>query len=70
MKQLSQPPTMREATHSRAKASSFGAKNPADLKNADRERYMRRRLEAAQINYRTNAVLGLGVIGAETPCRC
>ena len=24
---------------------------------------MRRRLEAARINYRTNAVLGLGVIG-------
>lgn len=42
----------------------FGAKNAADLKNVDRERYMRRRLEAARINYRTNAVLGLGVIGA------
>jgi hypothetical protein len=42
----------------------FGAEDAANLKNVDRESYMRRRLEAARINYRTNAVLGLGVVGA------
>lgn len=45
-------------------ARLFGAEDAAQLKNIDRETYLRRRLEAARVNYRTNAVLGLGVVGA------
>ena len=44
----------------------FGAENTAKLKDVDRGTYVQRRLEAARINYRTNAILGLGVVGARS----
>lgn len=54
----------RNVALAREGARLFGAEDAASLQNVDRETYMRRRLEAARINYRTNAVLGLGVVGA------
>lgn len=42
----------------------FGAQDAARLKAVDRETYVRRRLDAARLNYRANAVLGLGIAGA------
>jgi hypothetical protein len=45
-------------------AKLFGAEDAARLQSVDRDAYVRRRLEAARLNYRTNAVLGLGVVGA------
>jgi hypothetical protein len=42
----------------------FGTEDAASLLALDRETYVRRRLNAARINYRTNAVLGLGVVRA------
>lgn len=44
----------------------FGAENAANLKDVGRGSYVQRRLVAARINYRTNAVLGLGVVGARS----
>ncbi|MDZ4819312.1 MAG: hypothetical protein SGJ20_10100 [Planctomycetota bacterium] len=44
----------------------FGAENTANLKDVDRGTYVQHRLEAARINYRTNAVLGLGLVGARS----
>ena len=54
----------RNATLAREGERLFGAEDVARLRGADRETYINRRLEAARLNYRTNAVLGLGVVGA------
>jgi hypothetical protein len=45
-------------------AKLFGAEDAARLQSVERDTYVRRRLEAARLNYRTNAVLGLGAVGA------
>jgi hypothetical protein len=54
----------RQAALAREGARLFGRDDAARLLTVNRETYIRRRLEAARINYRTNAVLGLGVVGA------
>ena len=54
----------REVALAREGARLFGTEDAARLRAVDRETYVRRRLEAARINYRTNAVLGLGVVRA------
>jgi hypothetical protein len=42
----------------------LGAEDATRLQAVDRETYVSRRMDAARLNYRTNAVLGLGVVGA------
>lgn len=54
----------REVALAREGARLFGTEDAASLQTVDRETYVRRRLKAARINYRTNAVLGLGVVQA------
>ena len=54
----------RERALAREGARLFGTEGAAALLAVDREAYVRRRLNAARINYRTNAVLGLGVVRA------
>jgi len=54
----------RSATIAREGARLFAADDVARLQTVDRDAYVNRRLEGARLNYRTNAVLGLGVIGA------
>jgi hypothetical protein len=43
----------------------FGAQDAAALSSVDRTAYVNRRLAQARLNYRTNAVAGLGIIGAQ-----
>jgi hypothetical protein len=52
----------RDAALTREGARLFGTEDAASLLAINRETYVRRRLKAARINYRTNAVLGLGVV--------
>src|SRR5262245_11986590 len=54
----------RNATLAREGERLFGAEDVARLRGVDRETYVRRRLEAVRLNYRANAVLGLGRVGA------
>lgn len=54
----------RSDTLAREGAKLFGAADAARLGGVDRNAYVARRLAQARLNYRTNAVLGLGVIGA------
>jgi hypothetical protein len=54
----------REVALAREGVRLFGTEDAASLLALDRETYVRRRLNAARINYRTNAVLGLGVVRA------
>jgi hypothetical protein len=54
----------REGVLAREGARLFGTEDSASLQAVDRETYIRRRLDRARINYRTNAVLGLGVVRA------
>jgi hypothetical protein len=54
----------REVALAREGTRLFGTEDAASLLAVDRETYVSRRLNAARINYRTNAVLGLGVVRA------
>jgi hypothetical protein len=54
----------RNAALAREGARLFGKEDVTRLQTADRDTYLRRRLEEARVNYRTNAVLGLGVVNA------
>lgn len=54
----------RNGALAREGAKLFGAEDAARLQAVDRETYVSRRMDAARLNYRTNAVLGLGVVGA------
>lgn len=54
----------RNDTLAREGTKLFGAEDAARLGALDRNAYVNRRLAQARLNYRTNAVLGLGVTGA------
>lgn len=54
----------RSDTLAREGAKLFGAEDAARLGAVDRNAYVGRRLAQARLNYRTNAVLGLGATGA------
>jgi hypothetical protein len=72
-----------ERAHAAAFAQAYAARNaalaqegalfdPADLerlRSVTREEYVARRLGQARLNYRTNAVRGLGVVGGEDALR-
>lgn len=55
----------RMATLEREGARLFSAEDVARLRAVDRQTYVQRRLDQTLLNYRTNAVLGLGVVDAE-----
>jgi hypothetical protein len=55
----------RNVTLAQEGAELLGAEDTARLLGVSRDDYVKRRLDDARLNYRTNAVHGLGAIGAE-----
>lgn len=59
----------RASTLARDGERLFGAEAAQRLAAVDREAYVQRRLEQASLNYRTNAVLALGLVGGDEASR-
>ena len=56
----------RNATLAQEGIELLGVEDTARLQAVSRDNYVKRRLEDARVNYRTNAVHGLGAIGTES----